>query len=250
MAKRKKASAQPFGVKVAGVAVISLIIGSVLYYQTVNFMYQSKYFKIKAVELESSLSFIRKKDLEKIKGKSIFSIDIAKIQKKLSYKYPQVSQLSVKRQFPDTIILEAKERMPFAQLMVKAKTLILDDYGVVLSSISRQNDMLPRIEGFSVNSSYKLGMPLRGKDVHVALRVLRKFQENNLFSTYRVSLINVENLSQINLQLSNQLNIIVDQDRISEKIEMLGHLLSRGKIDIKETKYIDLRFKEPILGKK
>ena len=37
---------------------------------------------------------------------------------------------------------------------------------------------------------------------------------------------------------------------IDYKTKILSVILSQGKIDIKSIKYIDLRFKEPIIGKK
>ncbi|MCK5081648.1 MAG: cell division protein FtsQ, partial [Candidatus Omnitrophica bacterium] len=61
---------------------------------------------------------------------------------------------------------------------------------------------------------------------------------------------NVENLSKIQFTLSNGLVIILDRNNIDRRIKVLGVVLSQGKLDMKQVKYVDLRFKEPIIGKK
>ena len=62
--------------------------------------------------------------------------------------------------------------------------------------------------------------------------------------------IHVDNLLKIYFHLSNGLQVIVDQERIDQKIKLLAFVLAQKKIDLEQTKYIDLRFKEPVLGKK
>ncbi len=62
--------------------------------------------------------------------------------------------------------------------------------------------------------------------------------------------INIENLSKIQLTLSNQLDVIIDRDKVAQKIRVLGVILAQERLDLKEVKYVDLRFKEPIIGKK
>ena len=47
-----------------------------------------------------------------------------------------------------------------------------------------------------------------------------------------------------------ELKIIVDRDNIPHKMKILELVLSQAKPDFEGVQYIDLRFKEPILGKK
>ena len=50
--------------------------------------------------------------------------------------------------------------------------------------------------------------------------------------------------------LSSDLNIMIDKDGVNRKLKLLPLVLSQNKIDVKEIKYIDLRFQEPLIGKK
>jgi hypothetical protein len=46
------------------------------------------------------------------------------------------------------------------------------------------------------------------------------------------------------------LQIIIDQDSIAHNVKVLGVILAQKQFEINQAKYIDLRFKEPIIGKK
>ena len=60
----------------------------------------------------------------------------------------------------------------------------------------------------------------------------------------------MENLSKIHLVIGRNLDIIVDKDRIQDKLKNLELIFTQGKLDLSTVKYIDLRFNEPVLGKK
>jgi hypothetical protein len=42
----------------------------------------------------------------------------------------------------------------------------------------------------------------------------------------------------------------LDREKIAQRIKVLGVVLSQGNLDMDHVKYVDLRFKEPIIGKK
>ena len=52
------------------------------------------------------------------------------------------------------------------------------------------------------------------------------------------------------ISLSNGLVVILDSTKITQKVKIVGLILAQGKVKPKDAKYIDLRFKEPIVGKK
>ena len=49
---------------------------------------------------------------------------------------------------------------------------------------------------------------------------------------------------------ASNLKIIMDEDDLDHELKMLSLVLSQAKVDANNIKYIDMRFKEPILGKK
>jgi hypothetical protein len=60
----------------------------------------------------------------------------------------------------------------------------------------------------------------------------------------------VENLSKIFLELESGLMIIMDGQNLVDKVHMLNLLLSQKQINLQRVNYIDLRFKEPVMGMK
>ncbi|MCK5178577.1 MAG: cell division protein FtsQ/DivIB [Candidatus Omnitrophica bacterium] len=251
MARKKKSTTQPFVIKFI---LITLLVAGIGFGITSGLIYlfrHTEYFRIRSVIIDPSLQFINKRDLRNIVGKNIFEIDIKAIQRRLSYKYPQASELKVMKRFPNRIDVLAKQRFPFAQIRVKAHVATLDDEGVVLSTEGEADKDLPLITGIKAdNRKLVRGMPFRGTDIKIALKIANLFRAEKSLSSHSIDTINVENLSKIHFTLSNDLMIILDRNNIERRIKVLGVVLSHGKLDMKQVKYVDLRFKEPIIGKK
>jgi len=253
MARKKKAKKLPPVVKPLGLGFLAIVIIFLIGMGIVTFAKNSSYFKVRTIFIDPALHFIDKRDVSGLKGKCIFEIDLEKTQKTLQFKYPQVSQLKVVKRFPDQILVVAKKRLPYVRTILQNRTLTLDDEGVVLSHGKRPKpeSNLPLILGLaSRRQNFSLGYPLKGKDIDVALKILKTFDTNRSLSGWRVSKINVGTLSKIQIFLSNGLSVIIDQDKIEHRIKVLAVFLSQGQLDIKDTRYIDLRFKEPVIGKK
>ncbi len=62
--------------------------------------------------------------------------------------------------------------------------------------------------------------------------------------------MDVDNLSKVSFNIGPMLEIILDKEDSARKLELLVSLISQKKLDFREVKYIDLRFKEPVVGKK
>jgi len=208
-------------------------------------------FKVKSVVIDPSLQFIHNRDLQSLIDKNIFKLDLSSIERQLGYKYPQASELKITRRFPNRIAIMAKKRSPFAQIGVNGKTVVLDDEGVVLTVADKSVEEIPAILGArSDRLRLVRGLPLKGDDVQFALKVIRLVGMNGSLSGYSIDEVNVENLSKVYCLLNNKVQVILDRSQLSHKIRVLGVVLSEGKLDLKEVRYIDLRFKEPIIGKK
>jgi len=241
----------PSAYKFVFVGVLVFIIGVGFYIIVGQLLRSSEYFKIKDVKVDQSLHFFNKRELNDFLGKNIFAIDLRQVQRKLAMKHSQVSQLKIMKRFPNQIVIEAKRRQPFAQIKIKRRFLSLDSNAFVLSLNSRADSELPLILGLQVtDKEITLGFPLTNKEARMAINILKVFDNNMALSAYQVSKINIENLSMVNLFLKNRLKVIIDTQEVEEKLRKLAFILSKGDVDYKKVRYIDLRFNEPILGKK
>lgn len=206
-------------------------------------------FKVRAVDIDPSLSFINPRDLESLQGKNLLTVNLNDLQRRLAYKYPQVTQLKIVKRFPDRVLVLAKRRLPFARTVVKNRTLTLDEKGVVLASGAAQED-LALISGLPRQDQIDLGMPLRGEELRLALKIIGEFRADPALSAHQITRVDVANLLQIYCYLSSNIKVIVDRHEVSRKMKLLGLVLSQKDLDLGHVKYIDLRFKEPIIGRK
>ena len=251
MARKKNLKIQSFVIKF----VLIVILGGGAIYFSGNRLAQAfrsaEFFKVQSIVIDPSLQFINKDDLKDLFGKNIFSVDLNAVQGKLTRRYPQASHLKLVKRFPNKILIVAKKRLPFAQLNAKAKIVTLDEEGVILSVDDSKYDSLPDIIGMNTeNLRVVAGLPLNAPSLRTALKLIKLFNEDTSLSQYAVEQVNLSNMSKVYFMLSDSLQIIIDQDNIAHNLKVLGVILSQKEIEIKQVKYIDLRFKEPIIGKK
>ena len=218
--------------------------------QAAQALFESKYFTIKTVEIDRTLGFLDKRDFASLNGKSILSVDVVRFQRSLTGKYPQMAQVSMTKKFPNKILVLARKRAPFAQVYIQNNTFLIDDQGVVLFGAPEKGEEFPLISGISSRRRITTGSVLGGENTLLALNIIREFQSNHSFSPYVVTKIDVDDLQEIAFRLSNGLKIIVDKTDIGRKMDTLALVLSRNRLNTEQVKYIDLRFKDPILGTK
>ncbi len=266
MAKRKKLRIWPKGAgslpAVAASPVFRFLIIGILMagagagaaMKTIHLLRHSKYFRVKTVETDPALAVIDGRYWEGLKGESIFTVDLQRLHRTLIRQYPQITQLRITKHLPNKIVVSAQRRLPYAQAHVKNRTLVLDEKGIVLSlagpARSHASGELPAIWGVSPDRPVEMGRPLEGEEVRVALEIMKEFRKHPVFSPYNITKIHVANLLNVYFYLSDDLKIILDRDHIAQKMKLLSIILSQGNLDFKSIKYIDLRFKEPIIGKK
>jgi len=249
--KTKKRIKQLPAIKPVAIGLLAIGIIVVVGTGIVRVFRNADYFKVRSVVIDPSLQFINKRDLKNLMGKNIFAIDLKSTQRWLEYRYPQASRLKVMKHFPDQIAVIAKQRMPFLQIRVDGKTVIVDKEGVALFEQGGAGGGFPTVTGAKVSYEDMVrGLFFGGEDMQIALEIVRLFQADSGLFSYSISDINIGNLSKIYLALSNGLNVIVDREEIAQKIRVLSVILSKGELDLKRVEYIDLRFKEPVIGKK
>ena len=242
-------------VNISRIAVIRIIvflfIGFVLftaYVNVVEFLTSSPLFEVKEVMIDRSIGFIDLRALKDLKGTNIFRIDIKKIDRQISERYPYIAQLRFVRQLPDRIMILAKKREPLMQIYHQKKYLLLDTEGVALYYIL-QPAALPQVFGIPLErNGLFLGGHVRGQELNKVVDILNSFRQSAYLKRWRIHSVSVGNLSKIDLQVGENMHVILDQEETQDKIGLLQMLISSNKIDLNKVKYIDLRFKEPVIA--
>jgi cell division septal protein FtsQ len=247
--------AKKSSVNISSIAVIRVIvflfIGFVIftvYVNTVEFLRTSPLFEVKEVMIDRSIGFIDLRALRDLKGTNIFKIDIKKIDRQIIQRYPYIAQLRVVRQLPDRVMILAKKREPLMQIYFKKKYLLLDTEGVALYYIL-QPAVLPQVFGIPLErDGLFLGGHIHGQEISKVVEVLNMFKASACLKRWRIHAVQAGNLSKIDLSVGENMHVILDQDDTQDKIELLQMLISANKIDLNKVRYIDLRFKEPVIA--
>ncbi len=230
------------------VAFVILFLAQGMYY----YLRTSPIFKIRDVDSnpDQSLKFIRSHTLDRLIGQNIFDVDLYAVQRRLQVEYPQIDHLRVKRLFPNRIFVSAIRRDPFAIISTKRQQIVIDKEGIVLALTAPVNNKLPVISGLRLDQNPVVGKSLRQEDVALTTAIIKNIKENPHLGSMPVMTLDMTNLSEIQCVLMNQMKIILAEDKIQQKIMMLGIVMSQGKIKSEDINYIDLRFKEPLISKK
>ena len=198
--------------------------------------------------IDRSIGFIDLRSLKDLKGNNIFKVDINKVDHQIAQRYPYISQLRVVRQLPDRILILAKKREPLMQVYFKKKYLLLDTEGVALY-FTLQPSTLPQVYGIPLErDGMFLGGRVHGPELNKVVDILNMFKMSPYLNRWRIHAVQVGNLSKIDLLIGENMHVILDQDETQDKIESLQMLISANKIDLNKVRYIDLRFKEPVIA--
>lgn len=231
-------------------AIVFLFIGFVLftgYVDAVEFLTASPLFEIKDVMIDRSIQFIDLRSLKDLKGSNIFKVDIKKLDRQISQRYPYIAQLRVVRQLPDRILILAKKREPLMQVFYKKKYLTFDTEGVALYYTLTPAD-LPQVFGLTMEQGLFLGGRIHAQGLNKAVDILNMLKSSPYLRRWRVHAVQAANLSKIDLLVGENMHVILDQENTADKIELLQMLVSANKVNLNQVKYIDLRFKEPIIA--
>lgn len=214
------------------------------------FIKKADIFQIREVVVSPDLGFIEKRHFSALKGHSIFDVSLNALYVRLKTLYPQMDQLRIVRKFPDTIMISAKRRDPVLMLIQGDREIFIDSEGVVVSKGNSSGLTLPVVIGLRSFPETRTGQNIKARDMTLALDVLHAFQSREPLRPFNIASIDVGNFSKVTVLLNNGLQVFVDSGKIDKNAQQLAVVLSQESLDLNTLEYIDLRFKEPVLGQK
>ena len=150
--KTKKRKKHRKGLKIISALILILIIIGICIFAMV-----SPIFDIKSIQVEGNKKLTTQTIIslsELTKGENIFRISKKQIEKKIkSNSY--VEAVNMKRNIPDTILLEIKERQIAYKIKVIDSYVYLDFQGYILEKSSENKDV-PLLTGFSTEQNVLL----------------------------------------------------------------------------------------------
>jgi cell division septal protein FtsQ len=201
-------------------------------------------FRITQVLLPSDSSLTLR---EPILNTNLWDLDIHALARELKQQQPWLKEVRVIRQLPNAIRVEAIPRIPLAQVRA-GRCHPVDQEGFLLppgSGVASED--LVRFSG--TGPALSIGKANTDERLLLALRILQKLRRNPVLVSRRLTEINVADPQQIRFVVDGELEV-----RCGSEPELDAHL-SRLRASLRavsqqpmSVRYIDLRFKEPVVG--
>lgn len=229
-----------------------------------EFLRTSDYFKTQEVIFNEENNV----DLSYLEGQNIFTIDLQEESRHITEHYPIYRKARFFRVLPNRMFVEFVRRKPVA--VIKLYRNFYVDEGAVLFATTEQAEQLeeqslPVILGVEAKiSDPKIGKEYNIRQLTVALNILKELSSNSALKDCKVKKIDVTNLSNISsfifIQLLpedyskkqtakaiKELEIRLDTYNIHDKVNILAGLFVQVRGELANIRYIDLRFKEPVI---
>ena len=207
----------------------------------------SRFFKVNTVvctlDFSECLDPSVLSELEKLKGKNIFTLSEDKVTRRLTSGDFTIRQVALTKELPGKIILDLQSVYPVAALQVSGDPtwIILDQNHRVIGS--RDSD--PNVPTVIVPGPLTLsvGKPLTD-DLLIQSIQLAKSLADELFTIKSITLVDADS---INLTLSDgKIAIFTPKSDLSQQLRSL-QLILRDATMIQGIKIIDVRFIRPVL---
>lgn len=204
----------------------------------------SDYFKIKDIIIFSEENIV---DLSYLKGENIFTVDLQKEAGYLMEQYPIYRKISLVRILPNRISINFIKRKPVAVIKLYRYFYVNEEAILFDMPEELENQDLPLILGLETKIfGPKIGRRYNIKELTIALNIIKELNLNRALKDYKIKRIDVANLSNASFTIK-ELEIKLDAYNIKDKFNILAGLLNQLKNDLNNIKYIDLRFKEPVI---
>jgi len=204
-------------------------------------------------------------DFSRIKGENIFTLDLYSEAENIARFCPDCLRVRLARVLPDRIFVEFVRRKPVA-LVKLYRNFAVDQYGVFFDSSSANGDFdLPVITGLDGKIfGAKPGLRCKVKELLLVLSIIKEANNTRLLRDYRLQEIKVNGLDDITISIAfkpdaevslpwrarekqRTIEVRISQGGIHQKVIVMAGLLNQEQNNPGNIKYIDLRFREPVI---
>jgi len=205
----------------------------------------------------------RRIDFSYLIGYNIFALNLENESRHISELYPAYSNIRLIRILPNRLFISLTQRKPLAYVKLY-RYFCVDKDAVLLDVPGKPEELqLPVILGLEAKIFGARAGKQYNKELAIALNIIKEFKINSLLKNYRIERIDVA--SPVNascflmpLELPDYtkgqapgefrgFEVRIGQDNIRNKIGILQDSFIQLRNDLGNIKYIDLRFKEPVI---
>ncbi len=223
---RYRDTTRKFSLVKNGLAMLSIIFIGFLITRFLN----SSIFEVKTVYLDASREDLPDLSIFQEKQNWLF-FEEKKITDNILKKYPDIKSVSVKKIFPNTILVKVEPRAPVAKLAIEGQTIFYDQEGkTVLLKSGINPDNFPWIDCPDAKN-----LP--------GLKFITKLLRNNI----KIDQLTCKDENTYALYITGTDFILSSSAETDKSLASLQFLIKQFRIDGRQPKSVDLRFDKPVL---
>lgn len=185
-----------------------------------------------------------------ISKQNIFSVDLKEVENSIRSRHPEFEDVRVSRNFPNILQVTVKERVPFFQLEKKGYYQLDDDGFIIKGPSSVPYDEIVVHPVLSQKSKFYIGRQVLFAYFEDVINLLRQLRRYNASKIYNISELHIPSLNNIYFILDN-IEVRIGKGDYAEKIDTLfERIVPQFSQDLDKIEYVDLRFKDYVIGYK
>jgi len=152
-------------------------------------------------------------------GQNLFAADLGEIRRKLEL-VPLVGRVSIRRQFPDTLVVEVSERSALACLKSdrSASLLAVDREGYVLGPVHSSPE-LPVVEGFA-EKGLRPGSQVRAPEIRDAISLLDIVDSTPSIAQHlNIMAVNVRDKERLDVRLASGKRLLLAPGKLEWRLQ-------------------------------
>lgn len=249
----KSKTPEPFPYKKMIISLSILLIIAVTFTSFYVLYFKTPFFVVQDVIMVGKVSdtSVNYDDLQQlIMDKNIFKLDLSVIRSYMLCNYQELLDLQFSRAFPNSIIAFIILRKPVAWVHQEFYYPV-DTDGVILSGVKDYPDKdLPVISGVRSSLERHVGRATDSRRVKTALLLLKELSSSGILNEHKLVEIDISSIRNAIFFLEDGLEIKIGNKNYASRLENLKKILQDPKIKPIDIRYVDLRFKEPVIGPK
>jgi len=178
------------------------------------------------------------------KGENIFRVDLKRTRSQALSDYPEIKHLVINRVYPNKLVLRIRPRTPVAQISLSGTYCLIDTEGLLFPDPKNlTQEGIPIIVGIDSASVLScLGEKYDSPGLKKALKLLRVLRRMRFSQEHEIHMVDISDERNVSLFIEGGIEIKIGSGDFSERILMLNKTFDSGRVDIRQIKYIDLRF--------
>ncbi len=212
-----------------------------------DYAQRAEVFRVASVRLPMQSSL---KVRQSLIGMNIWAVDLQTLADDLQAQEPWLKEVRVIRELPNALSIQEIRRVPVAQVQLRSWYPVDREGFVIPEASSAPSDRFIRLTGFErAKVPLKVGAVSTDERMVVALRVLKTLGRAPVAVGRKITEVDVADPQQIKFRMANETEV-----RCGSEAE-LGMQLERLRAALKviqrrqiEARYIDVRFKEPVVS--